>query len=115
MKHVGNRGPWKASGSGRRANAVHERLDGPSWDNVYVVGDVHGFPEELDEPLEAVSPAGEEPLVFVGDIVNNGPDGEAVLEIRPAFPEEGIHGVDHDDKDPTAFSTPLSGTRQTDG
>ncbi len=54
-------------------------------------------------------------MVFVGDIVNNGPDGEPVLEIRPAFPEEGIHVVDHDDKDPTTFWTPLSETRQTDG
>jgi hypothetical protein len=115
VKHVGNRGTWKASGSRRRANAVHERLDGELWDNIYVVGDVHGCPDELDEPLEAVSPTGEEPLVFVGDFVNNVPDGEAVLEIRPAFPEEGIHVVDHDDKDPTTFWTPLSETRQTDG
>ena len=111
MKHVGNRGTWKASGSRRRANAVHERLDDASLDNIYVVGDVHRCPDELDEPLEAVSPTGEEPLVFVGDFVNNVPDGEPVVEIRPAFPEEGIHGVDHDDKDPT----PLSETRQTDG
>ena len=54
-------------------------------------------------------------MVFVGDFVNNGPNGEPVVEIRPAFPEEGIHGVDHDDKDPTTFWTPLSETRQTDG
>jgi len=58
----------------------HERLDSASWDNIYVVGDVHGCADELDELLRLVSPTEDELLVFVGDLVNKGPDSEAVVE-----------------------------------
>jgi serine/threonine protein phosphatase 1 len=58
----------------------HQRLDSASWDSIYVVGDVHGCADELDELLELLSPTDDELLVFVGDLVNKGPDSEAVVE-----------------------------------
>jgi serine/threonine protein phosphatase 1 len=58
----------------------HERLDSTSWDNIYVVGDVHGCADELNELLELLSPTDDELLVFVGDLVNKGPDSETVVE-----------------------------------
>lgn len=58
----------------------HERIDSGSWENIYVVGDVHGCPEELDQLISELSPTDDELVVFVGDLVNKGPDSQAVIE-----------------------------------
>jgi serine/threonine protein phosphatase 1 len=58
----------------------HRRVDAGSWDNIYVVGDVHGCAEELDALLGRLSPSEDELVVFVGDLVNKGPDSEAVVQ-----------------------------------
>lgn len=59
----------------------HRRIDACSWENIYVVGDVHGCAEELNALLERLSPSDDELVVFVGDLVNKGPDSEAVVRI----------------------------------
>jgi len=58
----------------------HLRIDADSWENIYVVGDVHGCIEELESLLERLSPSGNELVLFVGDLVNKGPDSEAVVQ-----------------------------------
>ena len=58
----------------------HLRLDPEEYANIYVVGDPHGCPDELDSLLDRISPADDELVVFVGDLIRKGPDSEAVVE-----------------------------------
>lgn len=58
----------------------HLRLDSEEYSNIYVVGDPHGCPGELDSLLDKTSPADDELVVFVGDLIRKGPDSEAVVE-----------------------------------
>jgi serine/threonine protein phosphatase 1 len=58
----------------------HRRVDTDSWENIYVVGDVHGCPKELDRLFSEISPTEDELVVFVGDLINKGPDSQAVIE-----------------------------------
>lgn len=48
---------------------------------VYAIGDVHGCRRELELLLEALSPGEDDLLIFVGDLINRGPDSHGVLEI----------------------------------
>jgi serine/threonine protein phosphatase 1 len=57
----------------------HVRLDTDEYENVYVVGDVHGCYDELETLLRRLSPSEDDMLVFVGDLVNKGPDSDAVV------------------------------------
>jgi serine/threonine protein phosphatase 1 len=59
----------------------HLRLDADEWSNVYVIGDVHGCLSELEELLARLSPADDEALVFVGDLVRKGPDNHGVVDL----------------------------------
>jgi len=58
----------------------HVRIDADAWKNIYVIGDVHGCPEELGMLLEVLSPTEDELLVFVGDLIAKGPDSGSVIE-----------------------------------
>ena len=58
----------------------HLRLDSEEYANIYVVGDPHGCPDELDSLLRKLSVSDDELVVFVGDLINKGPDSEAVVE-----------------------------------
>jgi hypothetical protein len=44
-----------------------------------IVGDVHGCSRELDQLLEKIGPGAADTLVFVGDLLNRGPDSSGVL------------------------------------
>ncbi|HVJ15205.1 MAG TPA: metallophosphoesterase [Polyangiaceae bacterium] len=46
-----------------------------------IVGDVHGCSRELSQLLERLRPEASDTLVFVGDLVNRGPDSTGVLRI----------------------------------
>lgn len=48
---------------------------------VYAIGDVHGCRKELELLLEAIKPGEEDLLIFVGDLINRGPDSHGVLEL----------------------------------
>ena len=44
------------------------------------IGDVHGCGHALDALLEAIKPAADDTLVFLGDLIDNGRDSRTVLE-----------------------------------
>lgn len=58
---------------------LHRRIEFERWENIYVVGDVHGCVNELERLLDRLSPTDQELVVFVGDLINKGPDSEAVV------------------------------------
>jgi serine/threonine protein phosphatase 1 len=60
--------------------ARHRRIDAAAWDDIYVVGDVHGCHRELEDLVDRLDPSADDLLVFVGDLVRKGPDSKAVVE-----------------------------------
>ncbi|MFC7028582.1 metallophosphoesterase [Halomicroarcula sp. GCM10025710] len=62
-------------------DAAHRRIDRTQWDNIYVVGDVHGCRGTLEQLLETLDPSESELVVFVGDLVRKGPDSKGVVDI----------------------------------
>jgi len=58
----------------------HRQIDVDRWDDVYVVGDVHGCAGTL-ERLLAQFDNGRTLFVFVGDLVRKGPDSKAALDL----------------------------------
>ncbi|CAN5920089.1 metallophosphoesterase family protein [soil metagenome] len=70
-------------------------------ETVFAIGDVHGCATELRVLLAAIAalprePAARRRMVYLGDMINRGPDTPAVLE-QWAGSEEA-HGVDHVDR-----------------
>jgi len=66
----------------------HHRLDADAWDDIYVVGDVHGCLRELQRLVDRLDPTEDDLVVFVGDLVRKGPDSAGVIEFvrsRPNF------------------------------
>lgn len=59
---------------------VHQRLDADRWDDIYVVGDVHGCLSELEALMDNLSVGADDLVVFVGDLVRKGPSSRDVLE-----------------------------------
>lgn len=55
---------------------------------LYVVGDIHGELEKLDELLEVLPLAGGDEFVFLGDYVDRGPDSCGVIERLVEFGKE---------------------------
>ncbi len=47
---------------------------------VIAIGDVHGCHAELKELIGQIAPTDEDLVVFLGDLVNRGPDSHAVIE-----------------------------------
>jgi serine/threonine protein phosphatase 1 len=66
--------------------AQHHRLDADEWDDIYVVGDVHGCLRELETLVERLDPAAGDLLVFVGDLVRKGPDSKGVVDLVRSSP-----------------------------
>jgi serine/threonine protein phosphatase 1 len=57
----------------------HLRLDVDAWEEIYVVGDVHGCRPELEALLSALGPDEDDLVLFVGDLVRKGPDSRGVV------------------------------------
>ena len=73
---------------GAGVDIPHQRIDSTAWEDIYVVGDVHGCRDSLERLLDSLSPSRDDLVVFVGDIVRKGPDSRGVLELvreRPNF------------------------------
>ncbi len=65
---------------------LHRRFDVASFEDIYVVGDVHGCIDELRDLLDVLRPGADDLVVFVGDLVRKGPDSEAVLDLVAGAP-----------------------------
>lgn len=46
----------------------------------YLVGDVHGCIEELRELVQLLQPSSQDRLIFIGDLIDRGPDSAAVVK-----------------------------------
>jgi serine/threonine protein phosphatase 1 len=64
----------------------HWRFDADEYDNVYVVGDVHGCLDELRTLWGRIGPTADEMVVFVGDLVRKGPASADVVEFVSSRP-----------------------------
>ncbi|ELY67085.1 metallophosphoesterase [Natrinema versiforme] len=58
----------------------HRHIDLENRDDVYVIGDVHGCLDALEELLETLDLGANDLAVFVGDLVRKGPESKAVLD-----------------------------------
>lgn len=58
----------------------HLRVDADAWDDIYLVGDVHGCVAEMERLLVELDPSDTDLIVFVGDLIRKGPDSRAVVE-----------------------------------
>ncbi len=59
----------------------HRRIDADEWEDIYVVGDVHGCRTELESLLDTLSVSDDDLVAFVGDLIRKGPDSLGVLEL----------------------------------
>jgi serine/threonine protein phosphatase 1 len=59
----------------------------------FVVGDIHGCPDELDRLLDALAPTAADTVVFLGDYIDRGPSPRAVIERVLRLRREGPHCV----------------------
>ncbi|MCL9816705.1 metallophosphoesterase family protein [Natronocalculus amylovorans] len=59
----------------------HQRLDPDNWEDVYIVGDVHGCLDEFTDLLEQLNVTATDLVVVVGDLVRKGPDSAGVIEL----------------------------------
>jgi len=57
-----------------------------------IIGDVHGCIDELHHLLEKMNYSGNDRLIFVGDLINKGPDSRGVLEFVDSLDAEVILG-----------------------
>jgi serine/threonine protein phosphatase 1 len=57
------------------------RVRAEEWNDIYVIGDIHGCRETLAELLDVISPADDDLVVLVGDLVRKGPDSKGVIDI----------------------------------
>ncbi|WP_436903468.1 metallophosphoesterase family protein [Halovenus halobia] len=58
----------------------HQRIDADQWNDIYIVGDVHGCFSPVARLLDELSVGQQDLVVFVGDLVRKGPDSREVLE-----------------------------------
>ncbi|WP_101294404.1 metallophosphoesterase family protein [Halegenticoccus soli] len=66
--------------------AQHRRVDPDDWDDIYVVGDVHGCLAELRALLGKLRPGDDDLVVFVGDLVRKGPNSGGVVDLVRGSP-----------------------------
>jgi serine/threonine protein phosphatase 1 len=59
----------------------HRHLDSSDWDEIYVIGDVHGCRAMLERLLDILDPTRDDLVVFVGDLVRKGPDSGGVVDL----------------------------------
>ena len=72
--------------SNNRLQRVHQRLDADRWEDIYIVGDIHGCLSELEALVDKLSVGPDDLVVFVGDLVRKGPDSCGVLEFAMERP-----------------------------
>lgn len=68
--------PLAAATEGR-----YERIDPAAWDDIWVVGDVHGCHDAFQRLLDDLELGPNDLAVVVGDLVRKGPDSAAVAQL----------------------------------
>ena len=58
----------------------HCRVDADRWEDIYVIGDVHGCLDALERLFAAIDADERTLFVLVGDLVRKGPDSHGVVE-----------------------------------
>ena len=66
--------------------AQHQHVDVDAWDDIYVIGDVHGCLSELEMLLDELDTSEDDLVVFVGDLVRKGPDNHGVVDLVRSSP-----------------------------
>ena len=66
--------------------AQHQRVDADAWDDIYIIGDVHGCLSELEMLLDDLDPSEDDLVVFVGDLIRKGPDNHGVVDLVRSSP-----------------------------
>jgi len=66
---------------GVEVSVPHQRLDSTAWEDIYVIGDVHGCRATLERLLDTLAPSRDDLVVFVGDLLRKGPDSSGTLEL----------------------------------
>ena len=78
-----------------------------------IVGDVHGMLDELLRLLDVIAVQSSDQLVFVGDLINKGPDTVGVVSLVRSLRAEGIDVVlllgNHEERLLRTFRRTLSG------
>jgi serine/threonine protein phosphatase 1 len=59
----------------------HRRVDAERWDDIFVVGDIHGCRDTFERLLDELDVAPTDLVVCVGDIVRKGPDSKGALDL----------------------------------
>lgn len=62
-------------------DGAHRQIDSDAWEDIYVVGDVHGCRETVERLLDTLEPSSNDLVVFVGDLVRKGPDTKGTLDL----------------------------------
>lgn len=63
-----------------RLQRQHRRIDADAWENIYIVGDVHGCLDTFQRLLDTLGVGPTDLVVCVGDLVRKGPDSEGVVD-----------------------------------
>lgn len=66
---------------GTDLEAHHKRFEIDRYGDVYIVGDVHGSREVLEQLLTDLELDDDDLVVFVGDLVRKGPDSPGVIDL----------------------------------
>ena len=66
---------------GEKVEQHHERIDVNRWEDIYIVGDVHGCRTELEALLDSLDVDGNDLVVYAGDLIRKGPDTRGVLNL----------------------------------
>lgn len=62
------------------ADIEHLHVDERAWDDIYVLGDVHGCLREFEAMIDRLGVTGDDLVVVVGDLVRKGPDSAGVVD-----------------------------------
>ena len=58
----------------------HVHLDERAWNDIYVLGDIHGCLREFDQMLDQLDVTDDDLVAVVGDLVRKGPDSAGVVD-----------------------------------
>ncbi|WP_435159232.1 metallophosphoesterase family protein [Haladaptatus sp. DFWS20] len=66
--------------------AQHQHVDVDAWDDIYIIGDIHGCLSELETLLNELAPSEDDLVVFVGDLIRKGPNNHGVVDLVRSSP-----------------------------